>query len=293
MDLITTTERTGRHLRAAGAPPLRHHRHRIPARDHLLSAALRGAAGEHRRGRRDRRARARHRSQAVLRTDGERAACSRCSTPRARTSKSSGTAPTSSRIRSSTPRSPPWCWATAIRSPTTSSCSASPATCSTSRTASPTGPAGRCRTAQVTYAVSDVTHLRDVYHGAGRRSRPARPHRLDGRRDGGADLARHLPRRARARLDAAEDPGAQAQGARRADRGRGLARARGADPRRAALARAQGRHHRRHRGAGADHAGAAGVAALAAQGLRALEMGRRHPRRGQARARARSQDAAA
>ena len=52
-------------------------------------------------------------------------------------------------------------------------------------------------TAQVTYAMSDVTHLRDVYHGSGRRSRPARPHRLDGRRDGGADLAGHLPRRAR------------------------------------------------------------------------------------------------
>ena len=88
---------------------------------------------------------------------------------------------------------------------------------------------------------------------AGRRPRPARPRRLDGRRDGGAHLARHLPRRARARLAAAEDPGAQAEGARRADRGRGLARARGADPRRAALARAQGRHHRRHRHAGADH----------------------------------------
>ena len=43
------------------------------------------------------------------------------------------------------------------------------------------------------------------------------------------------------RLGAAEDPRAQAEGARRADRGRGLARARGADPRRAALARAQGR----------------------------------------------------
>ena len=56
-------------------------------------------------------------------------------------------------------------------------------------------------TAQVTYAVSDVTHLRDVYHGAGRRSRTARPHRLDGRRDGGPHLARHLPRRAGARLE--------------------------------------------------------------------------------------------
>ena len=56
-----------------------------------------------------------------------------------------GTAPRRFRIRSSTPRSRPWCWATAIPSPTTSSCSASPATRSTSRTASPTGPGGRCR----------------------------------------------------------------------------------------------------------------------------------------------------
>ena len=41
--------------------------------------------------------------------------------------------------------------------------------------------------------------------GAGRRPRTARPHRLDGRRDEGADLARHLPRRAGARLGAAQD----------------------------------------------------------------------------------------
>ena len=126
-------------------------------------------------------------------------------------------------------------------------------------------------------------------YGAGRRSRAARPHRLDGRRDGDPHLARHLPRRSGAGLDAAQDAGAQAQGAGRPDRGRGLARARSTDPRRAALTRAQGRHHRRHRHPGADHAGAARVAALAAQGLRALEMGRRHSRGREARARARSE----
>ncbi len=59
------------------------------------------------------------------------------------------------------------------------------------------------------------------------------------------------------RLDAAQDPRAQAEGACGAHRSRGLARARGADPRRAALARAQGRRDRRHRRAGADHAGEA------------------------------------
>ena len=64
--------RTRRRLRADGLPPLRHRRHRIPARNHLLSAALRGANGLARRGRGGRRAGARHRSGAVLRADGGR-----------------------------------------------------------------------------------------------------------------------------------------------------------------------------------------------------------------------------
>ena len=34
---------------------------------------------------------------------------------------------------------------------------------STSRRASPTGAAGRCRDKQLDYALADVTHLRDVY----------------------------------------------------------------------------------------------------------------------------------
>ena len=147
--------------------------------------------------------------------------------------------------------------------------------------------------AQIAYAISDVTHLRDVYLALvadlGRRGR------TDWMGDEmevltSPDTYRVEPER---RLAAAQDPRAQAEGARGADRGRGLARARGAEPRRAALARAQGRDRRRHRDPGADHARAARVAALAAQGLRALEMGRRHPRGGQARAGARSEDAAA
>ena len=163
----------------------------------------------------------------------------------------------SSRIRSSTPRSRPWCWATATRSPTTSWCSASPATRSTSRTASPTGRRRPLSPAQLTYAISDVTHLRDVYLALladlGRRGRADW---MDDEMEvlTSPDTYRAEPEQ---RLDAAQDPRAQAEGARGADRGRGLARARGADARRAALARAQGRRHRRHRGAGADHGGAA------------------------------------
>ena len=68
--------------------------------------------------------------------------------------------------------------------------------------------------AQLTYAISDVTHLRDVYLRARRRSRPARPRRLGAGGDGGADLARHLPHGARERLAAAQDARAQAEGAR-------------------------------------------------------------------------------
>ena len=134
--------------------------------------------------------------------------------------------------------------------------------------------------AQVTYAVSDVTHLRDVYTALvadlGRRGRTDW---MDDEMEilTSPDTYRAEPARAWMRLKTRVRKPKELGGA---DRGRGLARARGADPRRAALTRAQGRHHRRHRHAGADHAGAARVAALAAQGLRALEMGRRHSRSG-------------
>src|SRR5215467_3025106 len=117
-----------------------------------------------------------------------------------------------------------------------------------------------------------------------------RPRRVGRRGDGGAHLARHLPGRARARLAAAQDAGAQAEGARGADGGRGLARARGADPRRAARPRAQGRRGGRDRPAGADHGRAARGLALAAARVRALEMGPGHPAGGGARARARPEE---
>ena len=198
-----------------------------------------------------------HRPHAVLRADGERARAQ--GVPRRPPGHRNRLAPreAASRIRSSTPRSPPWCWATAnsisydqlVQRITGDTLDKSNRF--TDWTRRPLSPA------QVTYAVSDVTHLRDVYLALVADLEPR------GRTDWMDDEMEILtsPDTYRAepetRLDAAQDPGAQAQGARRADRGRGLARARGADPRRAALARAQGRHHRRHRHAGADHARAA------------------------------------
>ena len=138
--------------------------------------------------------------------------------------------------------------------------------------------------AQVSYAISDVTHLRDVYlallDDLERRGRTDWVQEEMRR----ADFARHLPHGAGERLAAAEDARAQAQGAGRADRGRGLARARGAVARRAALARAQGRRDRRHRRAGADQPGKAQAPALAAQGFRTLALGRGDRRGGGARA---------
>ena len=95
--------------------------------------------------------------------------------------------------------------------------------------------------AQITYAISDVTHLRDVYITLA--ADLARRGRTDWVEDEMEVLTSPDTYRAGpgARLGAPQDAGAQAEGARRADRGRGLARARGADPRRAARARAQGR----------------------------------------------------
>ena len=246
-----------------------------------------------RRGRGGRRARARHRPRAVLRADGEREGAE--GVPRRAPGHRNRLAPrqASSRIRSSTPRSPPWCSATAIRSPTTSWCSASPATRSTSRTASPTGRAGRCRrrSSPMRCPTSPIcaTSITALVADLGRRGRADW---VDEEMEvlTSPDTYRIEPEHAWQRLKT------------RVRKPKELAvlievaawREREAQaPRRAALARAQGRGDRRHRRAGADHAGAARGAALAAEGLRALEMGRRHSRGGQARARARSQDAAA
>ena len=83
--------------------------------------------------------------------------------------------------------------------------------------------------AQLAYAISDVTHLRDVYLALV--DDLERRGRADWVQDEmeRADLARHLPHGAGERVAAAEDPRAQAEGACRAHRGRRLARARGAD----------------------------------------------------------------
>ena len=90
-----------------------------------------------------------------------------------------------------------------------------------------------------------------------RRPRQARPHGMDARGDEDPLLARNLSDGARARLGAPQHAGAQAEGAGHPYGGRRLARARGADARRAARARAQGRGHWRHRGAGTYVHGAA------------------------------------
>jgi ribonuclease D len=98
---------------------------------------------------------------------------------------------------------------------------------------------------QMHYAVSDVTHLREVF----------------------AALDIDLKKRGRTRLGAAEDTGPQAQGTGGADGSRRLARTGGAKPRRAAQPRAEGRCGRRHRHPCADQPGAAGQSAFAAEGF--------------------------
>ena len=142
---------------------LRHGRHRVPARDHLLSDALRRADGEPGRSGGGRCARERDRSAAVLRADGERAGDEGVSRRPAGHRNRLAPGRHHPARRCSTRRSPPWCSATAIRSPTTSWCSASPAT---ARQVAPLhrldAPAA-VSPAQIDYAVSDVTHLRDVY----------------------------------------------------------------------------------------------------------------------------------
>ena len=147
--------------------------------------------------------------------------------------------------------------------------------------------------AQITYAISDVTHLRDVYLALvadlGRRGRTDW---MDDEMEvlTSPDTYRAEPEHAWQRLKT------------RVRKPKELAvlievaawREREAQTRDVPRSRVlKDDTDRRHRGAGADHAGAARLAALAAQGLRALEMGRRHSRSRQARARARSEDAAA
>ena len=207
-----------------------------------------------RRGSGDRRAGAGHRSGAVLRADGEREGDEgvSCRAAGHRNRLARGEARSASDLRYA--RSPPWCSATAIPSPTTSWCqriTGDTLDKSHRFTDWTRRPLVGCAAALRRFR-RDASARR--LSGAGRRSRAPRPRRLGRGRDGGADLARHLPHGSGQRLAAAEDARAQAEGACRADRRRRLARARGADARRAARARPQGRSHRRHRRAGADHA---------------------------------------
>ncbi len=231
--------------------------------------------------------RRRHRPRAVLHADGGREGASRSSTPRARTSRSAGTRPASFRHPLFDTQVAAMVlgygdsisYDQLVQRITGDSLDKSHRF--TDWTRRPLSDA------QLTYAISDVTHLRDVYvklaADLDKRGRTEWM-REEMKVLTSPDTYRMEPEHAWQRL---QDARAQAQGARRADGGRGLARARGADPRRAARARAQGRRGRRHRGAGADHDRAARQPALAAEGLRALEMGRGDRRGGQARARAR------
>ena len=82
---------------------------------------------------------------------------------------------------------------------------------------------------------------------AARQGGEDRAPRLDRRRDGAADRSRHLRVQSGECVEAAEDALGEAALPRRAERGRGVARARGAEPRRAAQPRAERREHRRDR----------------------------------------------
>ena len=195
--------------------------------------------------------------------------------PPARTSKSAGTRPASSPAPSSTPRSPPWFWATA-----TSISYDQLVAAHHRRQSRQVAPLHRLDAAAAERGAARLRHLRRDPSArrlsqALRRSRQARAQRLDARGDEGPHLARHLSVRARARLGTPEDTGAQAQGARRADRGRGLARARGAGARRAARPRAQGRRRsatsrfrRRRRSSGSETCGRCPGASSARDGAR-------------------------
>ena len=212
--------------------------------------------------------------------------------PRGRISRSAGTKPASFRDPLSIPRSPPWCSATG-----TSISYDQLVAAHHRRQPRQIVPLHRLDTASAQRRAARLCDLRRhpfarCVPQAFRRSRCARPHRLDARGDEGPDLSGYLSIRAGACLGAHEDAGAQAEGARHPDGGRGLARTRGAGTQRPARPRAQGRCHRRHRSAGADNDRAAGKPAFAAAGLRALEMGRGHHRGRAARTGAGSQDAA-
>ncbi len=135
--------RAGGLLRARPTLRIRHRRHRIPARDHLLAKALPAAGRDARRGGAGRSARRRPQPPAFLRAARQRE--DREGLPRRpaghrnlRQALRQG-----ARRTSSTPRSRPRSAASATASATTIWCARSPASSSTNPRASPTGRTAR------------------------------------------------------------------------------------------------------------------------------------------------------
>ncbi len=167
--------------------------------------------------------------------------------PPARTSKSSIIWARSSPIRCSTPRSPPWCAASARRHPTKRWHESSPMPRSTNPPASPIGAAGRLTARQLEYALADVTHLCVVYEALAKELKREGRHawveeEMAALQD--PELYRLEPADAWKRLKARY---AQQALSGAAGRHRRLARARGAGPRHAAEPRHQGRGAARDR----------------------------------------------
>ncbi len=153
-----------------------------------------------------------------------------------------------SRRRCSTRRSRPWSAAMATASPTSSSPTTSPRPRIDKSSRFTDWSKRPLSEAQLVYARSDVTHLRARLSGAGEEAREDRAGRhWLANEMADPDLARDLRGPSRGCLAAPEGPRAQAAGARDPDGARRLARARGAEPRRAAQPRAQGRRDDGHR----------------------------------------------
>ena len=133
----------------------------------------------------------------------------RCSTRRARTWRSSGTRRASSRIRSSTPRSPPWCAASA-RSVSYVNLVKQITGHDLDKTSRFTDWSRRpLSQQQLTYALGDVTHLRDVYRRLKAELEKDGPRELARRGDGEAHRSRAPTRPTRRRPGAASSCGSR------------------------------------------------------------------------------------
>ena len=105
---------------------------------------------------------------------------------------------------------------------------------------------------QLTYALADVTYLRDIYKRLKEELEFDRPRAMARRGDGHAHRSAHLRKPSRGRLAAPQAARQEPQGAGRADRAGRLARARRPGPGRAAQPRAARRGALRHRRACPD-----------------------------------------